>query len=425
MPTALTLNPTWLRNRLAQLGLRQCWLAEQLGVDRKTVLRWVNGQVRSIQPANAQALASVLSCGVDELLLHDGAAHLATSEDQHAAGLALDGSQLLDRLGPVGEWDVVEQLVKAAAVPDLPLHVLGRLYHQLCVACWRQDKLALAWAHNDATLALARRCDDHGLLADALGSRANLQFWRGEWPAARTSWQQALALSAWLTPRQRGALHSNLGASLQETGEPEAGRQQLQLALDCFDIEGTPMNHAIARAHLALAALSQGDADEGERQAQRADAAAQRGDYRRGLALGPLLQGLVAARRGQRPAALEGVRLADQRFAALGLDESHRHLLAARAHRWLGEPAQALARAQRAVQRAASHPLERAAALHEQALCEALQGLGDGGAAAHATALALYRQCGAGDMARALAAAWRAPAMSLHVTRQDTGRPLP
>ena len=141
MSTVLTLNTSWLRNRLAQLGLRQWWLAEQLGVDRKTVLRWVNGQVRSIQPAKAQALASVLNCSVDELLLHDAAAQLATAEDQRAAGLALAGSTLIDRLGPVGEWDVIEQLVKAAAVPDLPLHVLGRLYHQLCVACWRRLEL--------------------------------------------------------------------------------------------------------------------------------------------------------------------------------------------------------------------------------------------------------------------------------------------
>ncbi len=365
MSTVLTLNPTWLRNRLAQLGLRQWWLAEQLGVDRKTVLRWVNGQVRSIQPAKAQALASVLNCSVDELLLHDAGAQLATAEDQRAA-----------------------------------------------------------------TLAIAARCGDHALHGDALGSRANLQFWRGEWPAARASWQQALALSAWLTPRQRGALHSNLGASLVETGAVDEGRQQLQLALDCFDTEGTPMNHAIARAHLALAALLQGDADEAERQAQRAEAAAQRGDYQRGLALAPLLQALVAARRGQRRAAEEGLRQADERHAALGRDEAHHHLLAARAWRWLGDPAPALARAQQAVQRAASFPLERAAAWHEQALAEALLGRGDQGAAAHAEATALYRRCGADDRAAALTAAWpppvpSPPVLSLPVTRHGATGPLP
>lgn len=425
MTNALTLNPTWLRNRLAQLGLRQWWLAEQLGVDRKTVLRWVNGQVRSIQPANALALAAVLNCSVEELLLHDAAQHLATAEDQRAAGLALADSTLLDRLGPVGEWDVIEQLIKAAAVPDLPLHVLGRLYHQLCVACWRQDKLAQASTHNQATLAIARRSGDQALLADALGSLANLQFWRGEWPAARSSWEQALALSAWLSPRQRGALHSNLGASLLETGADGAGRHHLQLALACFDTEGTPMNHAIARAHLALAALELGDADEAELQARRAEAAAQRGDYKRGMALSPLLHALVAALRGQHQAAVEGIRQAEERFTTLALNESHRHLLVARVWRWLGDASAALVSAQRAVQRAADFPLERAAALHELARNQMLLAAGDRGAASQAAALVLYRQCGAEERARVMARRWLAPAMSPHATRQTLAGPLP
>ena len=60
MSPTLHLNATWLRNRVAELGLRQWWLAEQLGLDRRTVLRWINGQVRSIAAARAHALAQVL-----------------------------------------------------------------------------------------------------------------------------------------------------------------------------------------------------------------------------------------------------------------------------------------------------------------------------------------------------------------------------
>jgi hypothetical protein len=53
MAALLTLNGTALRNRVAELGLRQWWLAEQLNLDRRTVLRWLNGQVRSIAPDRA------------------------------------------------------------------------------------------------------------------------------------------------------------------------------------------------------------------------------------------------------------------------------------------------------------------------------------------------------------------------------------
>ena len=150
MSALAALNATALRNLMAQRGLRQWWLAEQRGVNRRTVLRWVNGQVRQVQPARLHALAQVLGCSEDALRLHEPGAQQAADDDQRAAGQALVRSELLDRLGASGEWGVVEQPVKAGAVPDLPLPVLGRLYHQLSVACWRQDKLALAAMHNQA-----------------------------------------------------------------------------------------------------------------------------------------------------------------------------------------------------------------------------------------------------------------------------------
>ncbi len=285
MSPLLQLNATWLRNRVAELGLRQWWLAEQLGVDRRTVLRWVNGQVRSIPPARAAALAQVLACRLEDLLLHEPGRELASAEDQRAAGLALAASTLLDRLGPAGEWDVVEQLVKASAVPDLPVHVLGRLYHQLSVACWRQDKLTEATVHNQTALALAERCGDQALRADALGSQANLLLWRGDVAPALAAWREALALARWLTPRQRGALHSNLGAAWLEIGQLASARAELRQALACFETDGTPMNHSVLRAHLALLALAEGDLDAAAREAKMSQSQARQGDYRRGLAL--------------------------------------------------------------------------------------------------------------------------------------------
>jgi hypothetical protein len=59
----LPIDTTALRNRVAALGLRQWWLAEQLGVDRRTVLRWINGQVAQ---AIEQALAEYAAMGIAE-----------------------------------------------------------------------------------------------------------------------------------------------------------------------------------------------------------------------------------------------------------------------------------------------------------------------------------------------------------------------
>lgn len=374
MSTPLQLNATALRNRIAELGLRQWWLAEQLGVDRRTVLRWVNGQVRTIGPERAEALAQVLGRPVAELLLHEPAAQLASADDQRRAGQALAASPLLDRLGPVGEWDVAEQLFRAAAVPDLPVHVLGRLYHQLSVTCWRQGKLAEAEAHNAAALALARRCGDQALLAEALGTHANLAFWRGDLTAALAIWHEALALAPWLGPRELGALHSNLGASLAETGQPEAGRQHLLQALVCFEAEGTPMNHAITHGQLALLAWQEQDAAALVRHSAQARGHAQRGDYRRGLALADLLDAVAAAWSGQPDQARSLLQRGQAAFAQQGIAESLNARLAAEVGLALGDATAARAAANEALRLSAGFPVERLAA---EALSRRVTGAAD------------------------------------------------
>jgi transcriptional regulator with XRE-family HTH domain len=368
MPDALPqLDPVRLRNRLAELGLKQWWLAEQVGVDRRTVMRWVNGQVTRVQPAHLDALAAVLGVPPGELLQRDAAAALAGAEAQRAAGLALAGARLLERLGPVHEWDVAERLIKAVAVPDLPLSVLGRLYQQLCVACWRQDKLDEAAAHNQAALDIATRLDDRALTADALGSRANLRCWRGEVDAALADYRAALAIAPWLEPAQRGSLHSNLGAALYETGRLDEGEREIEAALDAFALQSTPMQRSIARAHLALIALERGDAPCAEREARRSQALARRADYRRGLALAPLLRADAAALRGDADAARALIDQGLAAFAALGIREALNQRLAARAWRRLGCIDEARAALAVGLPWAAGFPVERAALAAEAA----------------------------------------------------------
>lgn len=365
--TPLPLNSTALRNRVAAAGLRQWWLAEQLGVDRRTVMRWMNGQVRGILPAHARALAAVLGCELQDLLMAEPATELASADDQRAAGLALARTPLLEHLGPVGEWELAESLLKAAAVPDLPVHVLGRLYHELCVACWRQDRLDDAEGHNRAARAAAERCGDQALLGDVLGSEANLAFWRGRVADALQAWDRALALAPWLSPRQLGSLHCNRGASLREIGDLDAARRSLRASAQAFDREASAMNLAILHAQLALVALDEGDAEAAEREARCAEGHARRGSYRRGLALAPLLLAEVAARRGQAERAGQALDTSRQAYAALGLDEAFNHLRQARVWRLLGNHDTARAAAARSLVLARGWPVEEAAARDELA----------------------------------------------------------
>lgn len=187
----------------------------------------------------------------------------------------------------------------------------------------------------------------------------------GDTDAALATWRQALALRAWLTPRQLGALHNNLGATLYESGDLVAGRAELMQAMACFDTDGTPMNHSIARGHLALLALQEGQVDEAERHTALSQSQAALADYRRGLALAPLLQALVAAHRRQTGAASTALARSLAAFAELGIKESMNHRLAAQVWRLLGNAAAAHAACLQALQLAAGFPIERAAAEDE------------------------------------------------------------
>ena len=419
MDEPVRVNSDWLRNRLVARGLTQWWVAEQIGVDRRTVMRWVNGQVRTIRSGNARALAKVLDCDIHDLLEARGPASLASVEDQRAAGRALAQAGVLDCLGPLHQWNVAESLLKATAVSDLPPAVLGSLYHQLGVALWRQDKLTEAEVHNDAALAIARRIGDGELEVRALGSRANLLWWRGEVEAAMSDWRDALASTASIKPRDRAGLHSNLGAALYETGHIDAGRVEIETALDLLQDGGTPMQESIARGHLALLALDCDEMIEAERQARRSEALARSGDYRRGLALAHLLLAEVHAATRDVAATSDGIAHGLAAFAALGIAEATTHRLAGRAWRRVGRLDDAASTLRDGLPLATGFPLERADLHAELARVAALQRDADLSRSEADRAATLYASCNAQRKTQRLAeamsphVAWRPPLPAL------------
>ena len=59
-------NRTALKRQIIEKGVKQTWLAEQLGVTNDTISRWVVGE--NIPKADqAVKLATLLGCTVDEL----------------------------------------------------------------------------------------------------------------------------------------------------------------------------------------------------------------------------------------------------------------------------------------------------------------------------------------------------------------------
>jgi tetratricopeptide (TPR) repeat protein len=363
----LLLNSNFLKNRIAELGIKQWWLAEQVGVDRKTVIRWTQGQVRSIQAENASALAQVLSCDIKDLTLSNEADQLATIDDQKSAAQLLAGSSLIDKLGPIGEWNVIEGLLRATIVPDLPSGVLAELYNQLTIASWRQSKIDQAEIYNRKAEDLAVRSNDKAVLAGALLSKANLLSWRGKTSKAIATYRECLSLEPYISPRTVGSIYSNLGAVLFESGQHAEGELYLRKALDCFALFGKPMNLSIAWCHLAMLYLETGPLEEAHAACLNSISFAEADSYLRGIAMGKLVSAEIFARRGKTEEAKKTMNdgLAD--FVKLGIEEGLNYEFAGRISLLLGQRVEAEAFLRKGISISAEFPLSRAALFFELA----------------------------------------------------------
>lgn len=362
----LIINPSFIRSRIIELGLKQWWIAERIGVDRKTVIRWTSGKVRAIQEENAQALARILKCPVSRLLVSDRSELFATVEDQKEAARVLAGSGVISTLAPKGEWKAIEALLRASLVPDLPAAVLGRVYNELAVASWRQSRIGQAETYARKALALGEKLKDTETVVGASLSLANIHSWRGEIAEAVKKYRWCIDRERFIRDKRLfGAALSNLGAVCYEAGDLKAAARYQLRSLDVFRKHGKPMNLSISHAHLAFVSLERGRLDSAGEHIEKSLRFAEKADYKRGLMIGKLLGAELLARRGGTAEACREAEAALAGFSALGIEEGLNYEIGARVMRLAGRKAAARRLLDRGLPLAEEFPMEKAA-LHRE-----------------------------------------------------------
>jgi tetratricopeptide (TPR) repeat protein len=389
----LTLNSIFLKNRIAELGIKQWWLAEQVGVDRKTVIRWIQCRVKSIQTENVHALAKILNCDVAELTLSNEADQLASIDDQKSAAQLLASSSLIEKLGPIGEWDVIEGLLKATIVPNLPTYILGELYNQLTVASWRQSKIDQADIYNKKAEDLARRSNDKSVLAGALLSKANIFSWRGLTSKAITTYHECLTLEPFIESKILGSTYSNLGAVLYESGDLVAGEEFQKMAIDIFIFHGKPMNQSIAWCHLAMIYLQMMQLDKAKLASEKSLLLAKTDDYRRGIEMYKLIKAEIYVQCGKNESAEIYLRSGLDGFAKLGIEEGLIYEYAGRVSRLLNKWSESENYLRKGILISKEFPLYQAALFYELARTLAVSENRIEAITSAKTALELYSRC--------------------------------
>lgn len=385
------LNSTFLKNRVVELGLKQWWLAEQVGVDRKTVIRWLQGQVKSIQADNLEALCRVLNCQLADLILENAADQLASVADQKHAAQLLVQSSLIEKLGPIGEWNVIESLLKATIVPGLPLNVLGDLYNQLTVASWRQSKIDQAELFNQKALEIAIQSQDRTVLAHAKLSQANIFSWRGKVQKAIDTYREIIKLKDFVDERALGATFSNLGGVLYESGDLKQGEEFQRKALSLFLVKGSPINHSISHTHLAVIYLKMKRTDLAKIECDKAIKYAEADQYKRGLIFGKLLQAEILAWQGQKQVAIDLMKEALSEFTVAKIEEGLNYEIAGRICRLLNQFSESKNYLESGIRISNEFPVYQAALYFE--LAQTLYACGEAADSPAQKAIQLYRMC--------------------------------
>lgn len=278
-----------LVRRVQALGLKQSWLADQLGVHRKTVSRWLKGRVQRIEQTNAVRLAELLECTVDELLAAPALQPLATAADQARAARIVNERELVELLSPTGDWELAERILRATLHPDLPDAETGRLTNLLSLVLWRQDRLGEAEALALRAGRIGERTGDRAVQAKALAHLGVIRWFSEDRRAATEAMERALAIDVFDTPRDRASVVHNLGLLAREQGRPDDALALQHQAIRCYTSLGATFNLAVAWIGVTLTELDRGDIDAADEARRAAHHDAARCNHAQGVAEADLL----------------------------------------------------------------------------------------------------------------------------------------
>ncbi|MEM7246829.1 MAG: helix-turn-helix transcriptional regulator [Acidobacteriota bacterium] len=365
----------FLVRRLEVLGMKQWWLARQLGVSRKTVSRWVSGKVKRIAADNLAALARELDCSPDELTSAEADEVLATREEQRAAAEVLQERDLLQLLSPSDDWKLAESLIKATMEPNLPLASLGRLQNLLSIAAWRQGHYEEGLSRADRAHEIGRRLGDRGIEMKAVLNRATIHAFVGPVPQALDEYRECLDRpERFDTARDHGAALSNIAWLHREAGDLDAALEAQEASIRVFDSLELDYNLAISWISMTLHATELGRFEEAGVSLDKARHHAEVARYERGLTCCDLYEADFVGLGGDTERALELIATARPRLDGYEVFDLTCLEICARQYRLAGELEKAEAELTTALDRAAGLPTIRAFLWQERSRLAAAMG---------------------------------------------------
>jgi len=141
------LNIHIIRKRISELGLKHYWLAEEIPVDRRTLMRWLNGQISQVARERAEKLSTLLELSLEEITLDRSApAQLKVFDWEKKTVDILKSGELINhfRLSP-NSWDLFLPLIALISQDSKNPKISELSLHQLGMAAMQKGDLNLAY----------------------------------------------------------------------------------------------------------------------------------------------------------------------------------------------------------------------------------------------------------------------------------------
>lgn len=391
----IRLDTHFLVRRIEVLELKQSWVADQVGVARKTVSRWCTGKVKRLGRDSAESLAEVLRCQLSELTVSDEVDVLATKEEQKVAAKLIQQNDLLELLSPSDNWALAESLIKASLQPDLPLVDLGRLYNLLSIAAWRQGNYAEGVRHAERAREIAEQTGDRGLLCGATYNQAVIDSLLGDLGAALAGYERCLEAPEFFeTRRDHAKVLSNTGDAYRSFMRYPESLAAQDHALRVFGELNLDQNLAIGWVSKGMLLCEWGRFDDAREAYTSGAEAARRANFVRGVDCAPIYLADPLSLAGEREAARAQVEAALPSLAKHGVYDLGCHQIAARVFRRAGALEAAAGQVSEGLRRSEPFPELRGMIQLEGARLAAARGDAAGEAGAREAANEAFLQAG-------------------------------
>lgn len=292
-------------------NVKQWWLARMIGVDRKTVSRWVSGKVKRLDRQNATLLAKHLECRLEDLTAPDETDVYATREEQRAAARLVDEKDLLGILSPSDNWQLAETLIKATLEPNLPLRELGQLYNLLSIATWRQGHYDEGARHARRALEIGEQLGEKAIVFKSHFNMATIHSMQSRHRLSLELYARCLEQPGYFdSPRDHASTHFNIGMVYRDFARFPESLAAIDEAIRRFGELDLDFNLAIAWVGRGTVETELGRLDTARSSLERARHHADRGKVNRYQVATDLYLGEVLCLEGRideaRPLILQG-----------------------------------------------------------------------------------------------------------------------